>query len=845
MRAPTLYTLLGSLLATSTVVAAGGCTDPSANHAPDLVTTSVTTPRDTPVVLPIQHGDPDRDPLLFSLSTPQHGQVEGSGANWRYVPAPGYVGSDEVVVTASDGAAERQATIAITVTAVNYGPVAVADHFSIDEDHELRLAASALADNDSDPDGDALSVTAVSGAYHGQVSLVGGLVVFTPDADYHGPAGFTYQVSDGQLAKTALVELSVGGIADPPVALDDALATDEDAMLVIAPSLLTANDSDRDGDTVVVIAVGDASSGSVELSGGQISYLPAPDFHGAATFSYDITDGSSTTRATVAVAVASVNDAPVAADDVIAIDEDTTWSEAASALLANDVDVDGDALQVIAVGDAIGGSVELVAGQVTFQPAANFHGAAQFRYAVSDGQATATATAWISVDAVNDAPVVPPAVAQIDEDTQLTRDRDELLAGASDADGDQLSITGAELVAGGGSVIYAHDKLVYTPAANFHGIAAITFLVSDGTIAVPGLLTVDVASVNDAPIASADPAATTEDVALILSAGDLLANDSDVDGDPLLVVGVGEAAHGVVELAGDQITFTPDEHFHGSASFRYMISDGAATASNTVTIAVAEVIECGDGETSGEETCDDGNTDDGDGCDASCASEETRSRADVLHYRFDDGGTESPRMVRNEATSPPAGTEMAQLMGGWSQADGGQCDGALIGSGVSGTTDYVETFWPYALDNSFTISFWTKDIAPSSQLYYLLGEQNLGSFRMFTNGVAGATNWILRGNGITDVLIPGGATTAPKLTTIVWDATALTFTGYVDGALVVTTPQAGPLSLTSSATFRIGKYGTNTGLPAGGKLDEFRLYGRALTATEINELFVETSTCPL
>ncbi|MBI3445549.1 MAG: tandem-95 repeat protein, partial [Magnetospirillum sp.] len=84
---------------------------------------------------------------------------------------------------------------------------------------------------------------------------------------------------------------------------------------------------------------------------------------------------------------------------------------------------------------------------------------------------------------------------------------------------------------------------------------------------------------------------TNEDRALSIKAADLLANDTDADGDKLSITAVGNAAHGSVTLGSDgQITFTPDANFHGTATFDYTVSDGhGGTDIATVTMRVDSV----------------------------------------------------------------------------------------------------------------------------------------------------------------------------------------------------------------------------------------------------------------
>lgn len=208
---------------------------------------------------------------------------------------------------------------------------------------------------------------------------------------------------------------------------------------------------------------------------------------------------------------------------------------------------------------------------------------------------------------------------------------------------------------------------------------------------------------------------------------------------------------------------------------------------------------------------------------------------EILHYKFNGTGT----LVPNYATSPPAGTANATIVGAQTQGTVGQCGGALIGTGT--TTDYVNTAWTTSLSGSWTISFWTSNIPSSSTLFYIWGDVNASSFRCFTNGVAGANNWMMRGGGMTDVLLTGGATTASKFNVIVYDAVAGQTRGYVNAVQVATVTQSSS-NVSGSGPFKVGHYGTNTGLPSAGLMDEFRIYSRALTLNEIQQTYTNTAT---
>ncbi|MEZ4404147.1 MAG: tandem-95 repeat protein [Kofleriaceae bacterium] len=559
-----------------------------ANQAPTIAAQAVTTAEDTPLTITVPATDPEGDAVTYQVTAPAHGTITGTAPDLTYTPAPDFHGDDSVLVRVSDGAAEAMAAITITVTPVNDPPVAGDDERAGTEDVEQMVLAATLLANDSDVDGDALTITGVAGATHGAVALVDDMITFTPEPNFGGDASFTYDVSDGAATATATVTLHLGAQNDPPVATGDAATTDEDVALTLMAAALLGNDTDLDGDTLDVTAVGDATGGTVALSGGVVVFTPTANFNGAAGFTYTVSDGAATDTATVAVTVTPVNDLPVTVADAAATDEDLALTLPAATLLANDSDVDGDALTITGVTAGTGGAVALAGTDVVFTPTADFNGAAGFTYSVSDGTATVTGAVVITVAPLNDAPIVVADAATTAEDVVLTLPAAALLANDSDVDGDALTIT-AVSGAAGGAVALAGATITFTPSANFNGAAGFSYTVSDGTSAVAGTVAVTVTPVNDPPVAVADSATTDEDLALTLPAATLLANDSDVDGDSLSITGVTAGTGGTVALAGTDVVFTPAANFNGPAAFTYTLSDGTTTAAGAVAVQVTAV----------------------------------------------------------------------------------------------------------------------------------------------------------------------------------------------------------------------------------------------------------------
>ncbi|MBU2992048.1 cadherin-like domain-containing protein [Octadecabacter sp. 1_MG-2023] len=464
---------------------------------------------------------------------------------------------------------------------VNRGPDAVNDAAEVDEDGSVDID---VLGNDSDPDGDDLTVTDATSP-NGTVTInPDGTLTFEPDENFNGETTITYTIDDGNGGTdTATVTVTVNPVNDGPIAADDAAETDEDTPVVID---VLNNDNDPDGDDLTVT---DATSpdGDVTINpDGTLTFTPADDFNGETTITYTIDDGNGgTDTATVTVTVNAVNDGPDAVDAADTTDEDTPVTVD---LLANDSDPEGDDLEVISA-TLVSGEGEIVDngdGTVTFTPADNWNGEAVIEYTISDGNGGEdTAQHTITVTPVNDAPEAVDDADGTDEDTAITVD---LLANDFDVDGDDLTVTSATVPANQGTLVDNGDGTVtFTPAADFNGEATISYTIEDEEgLTDSAVHTVTVNAVNDGPDAVDAADTTDEDTPVTV---DLLANDSDPEGDDLevisatLISGEGE----IVDNGDGTVTFTPADNWNGEAVIEYTISDGNGgedTAQHTITV---------------------------------------------------------------------------------------------------------------------------------------------------------------------------------------------------------------------------------------------------------------------
>jgi len=370
---------------------------------------------DVPVVISaasLLNNDIEKNNNKLSITSVQgalNGTVSLINGNVTFTPIANYNGPASFTYTISNGkGGTSTATVNLSISPINDRPDAVIDNITAIVPGVVTIDAATLLANDTDVDGDKLTITSVQCATNGKVALVNGKVVFTPNAGYSGPATFTYTISDGKggcgnaSSDTATVCLTIPKANVAPDAVNDGvIASDEDTTFVINMATLLANDTDSNGDKPIIISVQAGEHGEVSIVNGQVVFTPDANYNGPASFTYTISDGKGGfDTATVNLNIKPVNDAPIVlADGIIAGDEGTPLVIDTALLLANDSDIEGDKLTVSTVQSAVHGTVALVNGQVVFTPAPNYSGPASFTYTVSDGNG-GFSTATVSLDIV-------------------------------------------------------------------------------------------------------------------------------------------------------------------------------------------------------------------------------------------------------------------------------------------------------------------------------------------------------------------------------------------------------------------------------------------------------------
>jgi len=322
-------------------------------------------------------------------------------------------------------------------------------------------------------------------------------------ANSHGDSGKTFQFTSFDLDVRNFEDLKIVLLNAPPVAHDDSYSLDEDTQVSVAGPGVAANDTDAEGAPLLVVLVSGPTHGVLTLNAdGSFAYAPDGNFNGSDTFTYKVNDGALDSNvATVTLNVAPVNDPPEAADDAFEGDEDRPII---LGVLANDSDVDGDSLTArIVDGPTHGALTPNADGTLTYTPGENFNGGDSFTYVANDGALNSNvATVDLTINAVNDAPTAENDLFESDEDMAVSGN---VLDNDNDVDGDALTATKLTDPANGTLVFNADGTFTYTPDADWFGVDSFTYKLNDGAEdSSVATVTLDVAPVNDAPVAADD-----------------------------------------------------------------------------------------------------------------------------------------------------------------------------------------------------------------------------------------------------------------------------------------------------------------------------------------------------
>jgi len=472
-----------------------------------------------------------------------------------------------VTVADNDGATDTQ-DIVISITGTNDAPVANDDSVTTSEDTSVVIDVLA---NDTDIDGDTLTVTEVT-ATNGSITInTDGTLSYQGNPDFNGTDTITYTVDDGNGGTdTATVTVNVSAVNDAPVSVDDTVTTNEDTSVIID---VLANDSDADFvDQLIQIR------NMVSITKAQASINE---------YGTDDTGGDTDTLIKYELWI-----------DTSAL---TTLDANATEIFGYQFDMDFNTTEVEAL------NTTLFTGENFGFYAANPANSAIYINETTGSVVDVSATAIVDIDTANDgAPLFLGAekligtfyVNPIDANAvsvDITINNMLVVTDAGNIIQDDYSfsavseLTIIKATATNGTVIINDDStLTYVGNQDFNGTDTITYIVSDDKGSTDtSTVKVTVNVINDTPVVTNDTVTINEDTSVIIN---VLANDTDIDGDTLTVTSA-TAANGTVTINADStLDYQGNPDFNGTDTITYTVDDGnGGTGTATVTVDVTAV----------------------------------------------------------------------------------------------------------------------------------------------------------------------------------------------------------------------------------------------------------------
>ncbi|MEO2109616.1 MAG: Ig-like domain-containing protein, partial [Leeuwenhoekiella sp.] len=558
----------------------------------DTAITETGTPVDGNVL--VNDFDPDGDTITVTGNTqPTNGSVTvNPDGTFTYTPEPGFVGEDSFEYTVCDDA---NPSLCATGT-VTIEVIADTDNTTVANDDAFfgyigeEITGNVLT-NDSDPEGDAISVISNTQPANGSVSVdADGSISYIPSVGFSGADQFTYTIEDANGAQdTATVYISVdpsenGG--NTILAINDINDTFEGQPV---SGDVGTNDENPDGPagSEVYTVLTQPTNGTLVFNpDGTYTYTPNDDFIGEDTFSYEVCDGGSPQacdNADVIIQVLPIgtpdNAAPVANDDT-AITE--TGTPVDGNVLVNDFDPDGDTITVTGNTQPTNGSVTVNPdGTFTYTPEPGFVGEDSFEYTVcDDADPSLCATGTVTIEVIADTDNTTVA----NDDAFFGYIGEEItgnvLTNDSDPEGDAISVISNTQPANGSVSVEADGSISYIPSVGFSGADQFTYTIEDANGAQ------DTATV----YISVDPSENGGNTILAINdindtfegqpvSGDVGTNDENPDGPAgsEVYTVLTQPTNGTLVFNPDgTYTYTPNDGFIGEDTFSYEVCDGGS-----------------------------------------------------------------------------------------------------------------------------------------------------------------------------------------------------------------------------------------------------------------------------
>jgi len=554
--------------------------------------------------------DFDYDGMTFTTD------ATGSSTNFSAVGIDGPDTRTIALRTRSDNGVFAIATTTATIS--NVAPTANADSgtdFTTDEDSAFTTGN--VVSNDTDPGPESLTVSSLdTTGTIGQVTDLGdGTFTYDPNGQFESLAPgqsandtFSYTVTDGNASDTATVTVVISGANDAPNVTNQNVSVDENAALNTLVATAAATDIDT-GDSVSWTIVSGNTNGafSINSTSGEVRVAKPLEHDFESNPSYSLTvqaddENGGVDTGLITVSLNDLNEAPTANNAAFGIAEDSASGASVGVVSGSDPDTGDTLTWSILSGNASGAfSLNSATGELTVASPSTLDFETTPTYTLNvqiqdAGGLTDSAVVVVNVSNVNEAPTTTGLA-----DVFVNEDSADVVVDLKSAFSDVETPSAAlsySIVGNSNSTLFSGTpivggNLILKFAADANGNAFITVRATDPQgLFVTTAFNVVVAPVADAPTSTADSYVVVGDQLTVPSAGGVLANDSDPDGDAISALLVSGPANGsLVLLSNGGFTYTPNDNFSGIDTFVYEPFDGTATGpQRTVVLNVNRVI---------------------------------------------------------------------------------------------------------------------------------------------------------------------------------------------------------------------------------------------------------------
>ena len=461
----------------------------------------------------VEASDDDEQDVIFSLVESPDGMTINDEGLIEWTPEFDDAGDIPVEVAVTDSETTISQAFIIVVVNTNQLPVAVDQALTIVEDTPATITLEA-----TDGDADTLTYTINTTSTLGAAVLTDAQVDYTPPANSVGVDSFTFVANDGSGdSESATVSITITAVNDAPVISFIPPLTGQEN----TPYTADVNASDVEGDLLMFSLITAPTGMTIDGSTGVINWLPGFDQAGDRVVTVAVTDalGASDTFS-FTIAVANVNQRPIASDLVVQADEDT-----ATTVTLVGSDNDGDAITYSVINQPANGLLSGAVPNLIYTPNANFNAVDSFTYQVNDGVENSVAgIVTLTVNAVNDIPVVQPISVVMFADSS-----EAITLLGSDIDGDTLTFAISAQPTNGGVVIN-NNIATYTPAIGYVGSDSFVYVANDGIEdSASVIVSITVNTLNATPVITSTP----ENVGIEGESYNYTVVASDVDGDTI------------------------------------------------------------------------------------------------------------------------------------------------------------------------------------------------------------------------------------------------------------------------------------------------------------------------